>query len=67
MSVSWAKELGIDIRELKEESFLHPRRVGEHRAHNKRAADYWSTRWDTDNLQVSVEEAKLDRDGKSNL
>lgn len=67
MSVNWATELGIDIRELKEESFLHPRRVGEHRAHTQRAADYWATRWATDNLQVSVEEDKLDRDGQSNL
>jgi len=67
MSLNWADELGIDIRELREESFLHPRRVGEHRNHLARAEAYWSTRWDTDNLQVSVENAKLDRDGQSNL
>lgn len=67
MSVNWADELGINIKELKEESFLHPRRVGEQRAHRAKATEYWSTRWDHHNLQVSVENAKLDRDGKSNL
>jgi hypothetical protein len=67
MSVNWAHELGIDLRALKEESFLHPRRVGEQRAHRDKATEYWSTRWATTNLQVSVEEDKLDRDGQSNL
>jgi len=65
--VSWADELGIDMKALREESFLHPRRVGEQRRHREKATAYWSTRWDTDNLQVSVENAKLDRDGQSNL
>lgn len=67
MSVNWADELGIDIQELREEYFLHPRRVGEHRKHLARAEAYWSTLRANDNLQVSVENAKLDRDGKSNL
>lgn len=67
MSVSWAKELGIDIRELREESFSHPRRVGEHRKLVEKAQAYWATREATNSRQVSPHTAMLDHDVQSNL
>jgi|11BtaG_2_1085332.scaffolds.fasta_scaffold01765_12 hypothetical protein len=39
--VNWAEELGIDLRELREESFDHPRNVKEHKRQAKKAASYW--------------------------
>ena len=67
MSVNWAKELGINLRDLKEEHFLHPRQFGGHLKHRVKAEEYWSTRRATDSPEVSPEKAKLDHDGQSNL
>tara|TARA_R110001606_G_scaffold91267_1_gene203761 strand:+ start:9048 stop:9251 length:204 start_codon:yes stop_codon:yes gene_type:complete len=67
MPVNWAKELGIDLQDLKEEHFLHPRQFGGHQKHRVKAEEYWSTRRATDSLQVSPQETKLDHDGQSNL
>ena len=39
--VDWAKELGIDLKQLREESFDHPRNYLQHIAHAKEAAAYW--------------------------
>lgn len=39
--VSWAKELGIDLQELREESFDHPRQFRKHMKHRKNANAYW--------------------------
>lgn len=67
MSVNWAKELGINLQDLKEEHFLHPRQFVRHHKHRVKAEEYWSTRRATDSLQVSPQETKLDHDGQSNL
>jgi hypothetical protein len=39
--VDWAKELGIDLKGLREESFDHPRNFLEHREQSRKAAAYW--------------------------
>ena len=39
--VSWAKELGIDLEKLAEESPLHPVQAYERRQHEALAETYW--------------------------
>ena len=46
--VNWAKELGIDLRDLREESFDHPRNIREHRRLEKKAASYWEWKGNND-------------------
>ena len=45
MTVSWAKELGIDLEKLKEESPTHPLQVFRREQHEKEVAVYWETRF----------------------
>lgn len=46
--VDWAKELGIDLKALKEESFDHPRSFLEHREQSRKGAAYWEWRASND-------------------
>jgi len=43
VTVSWAKELGIDLEKLKEESPTHPVQVFRRKVHEREVGVYWET------------------------